>query len=105
MNYYRKTIDNVVDNVKLKMQMGALTLKLSENNVNILSNLSKINTNTSDISNNYNISQINKKKSEFNTSLINTNRDNIASNLTTLNNIDNDLVSLRGRINTHQNDI
>ena len=105
MNYYRKTVNNVVDNVKLKMQMGALTLKLSENNGNISSNLSKINTNTSDISNNYNISQINKKKSEFNTSLIDTNRDNIASNLTTLNNIDNDLVSLRGRINTHQNDI
>ena len=105
MNYYRKTVNNVADSVKLKMQMGALTLKLSENNGNISSNLSKINTNTSDISNNYNISQINKKKSEFNTSLIDTNRDNIASNLTTLNNIDNDLVSLRGRINTHQNDI
>ena len=38
MNYYRKTVDNVVDNVKLKMQMGALTLKLSENNGNISSN-------------------------------------------------------------------
>ena len=105
MNYYRKTIDNTANNVKLKMQIAALTLKLSENNGNISSNLSKINTNTSDISNNYNISQINKKKSEFNTSLIDTNRDNIASNLTTLNNIDNDLISLRSRINTHQNDI
>ena len=31
MNYYRKTVDNVVDNVKLKMQMAAFTLKLSEN--------------------------------------------------------------------------
>ena len=105
MNYYRKTVDNTANDLKLKMQMGALTLKLSENNGNISSNLSKINTNTSDISNNYNISQINKKKSEFNTSLIDTNRDNITSNLTTLNNIDNDLISLRGRINTHQNDI
>ena len=105
MNYYRKTIDNTANDVKLKMQIGALTLKLSENNGNISSNLSKINTNTSDISNNYNFTQINKKKSEFNTSLIDTNRDNIASNLTTLNNIDNDLISLRGRINTHQNDI
>ena len=84
MNYYRKTVDNVVDNIKLKMQMGALTLKLSENNGNISSNLSKINTNTS---------------------LIDANKDNIASNLTTLNNIDIDLVSLRGRINTHQNNI
>ena len=105
MNYYRKPIIKVIDNVKLKMQMAAFTLKLSENNGNISSNLSKINTNTSNISNNYNISQINIKKSEFNTSLIDTNRDNIASNLTTLNNIDNDLISLRGRINTHQNDI
>ena len=105
MNYYRKTVDNTANDLKLKMQMGALTLKLSENNGNISSNLSKINTNASDISNNYNFTQINKKKSEFNTSLIDTNRDNIASNLTTLNNIDNDLVSLRGRINTHQNDI
>ena len=105
MNYYRKTVDNTANDLKLKMQMGALTLKLSENNGNISSNLSKINTNTSDILNNYNFTQINKKKSEFNTSLIDTNRDNIASNLTTLNNIDNDLISLRGRINTHQNDI
>ena len=105
MNYYRKTIDNTANDVKLKMQMGALTLKLSENNGNISSNLSKINTNTSDISNNYNFTQINKKKSEFNTSLIDANRDNIEANLTTLNNIDNDLISLRGRINTHQNDI
>ena len=105
MNYYRKTVDNTANDLKLKMQMGALTLKLSENNGNISSNLSKINTNTSDISNNYNFTQINKKKSEFNTSLIDANRDNIAANLTTLNNIDNDLVSLRGRINTHQNDI
>ena len=105
MNYYRKAIDNTANDVKLKMQIGSLTLKLSENNGNISSNLSKINTNTSDISNNYNFTQINKKKSEFNTSLIDANRDNIAANLTTLNNIDDDLLSLRGRINTHQNDI
>ena len=32
MNYYRKPINKVVDNVKLKMQLGALTLKISENN-------------------------------------------------------------------------
>ena len=31
MNYYRKPINNVVDDVKLKMQLGALTLKISEN--------------------------------------------------------------------------
>ena len=32
MNYYRKPINKVVDDVKLKMQLGALTLKVSENN-------------------------------------------------------------------------
>ena len=32
MNYYRKPINKVVDDVKLKMQIGALTLKISENN-------------------------------------------------------------------------
>ena len=63
MNYYRKTVDNVVDNVKLKMQMGALTLKLSENNGNISSNTSLIDTNKNNISSN--------------TSLIDTNKNNI----------------------------
>ena len=32
MDYYRKPINKVVNDVKLKMQLGALTLKLSENN-------------------------------------------------------------------------
>ena len=62
MNYYRKTVDNTANDLKLKMQMGALTLKLSENNGNISSNLSKINTNTSDISNNHNFTQINTEE-------------------------------------------
>ena len=31
-DYYRKTVNKVVDDVKLKMQLGALTLKLNENN-------------------------------------------------------------------------
>ena len=31
MNYYRKPINKVIDDVKLKMQIGALTLKTSEN--------------------------------------------------------------------------
>ena len=44
-------------------------------------------------------------KTKDHDSLIDTNKTNIASNLTTLNNVDNDLISLRGRINTHQNDI
>ena len=35
MNYYRKPINKVIDDVKLKMQIGALTLKISENNKKI----------------------------------------------------------------------
>ena len=34
-DYYRKTVNKVVNDVKLKMQLGALTLKLSENNKKI----------------------------------------------------------------------
>ena len=109
--YYRKISENI-DNIQMKFDISALLVKSKEhdskidtNKNNISDNLGKIETNESNISGNYNISQINKKKSEFNTSLIDTNRDNISSNLTTLNNIDIDLVSLRGRINTHQTDI
>ena len=32
MNYYRKPINKVVNDVKLKMQLSALTFKISENN-------------------------------------------------------------------------
>ena len=32
MNYYRKPLNKVIDDVKLKMQLGALTLKIFENN-------------------------------------------------------------------------
>ena len=31
MNYYRKTVNNTADDVKLKMQIGALTVKIIEN--------------------------------------------------------------------------
>ena len=105
MNYYRKTVDNTANDLKLKMQMSALTLKLSENNGNISSNLSKINTNTSDISNNHNFTQINKKKSEFNTSLIDANRDNIAANLTKINSIEENNLKINNEIFNNQYDI
>ena len=63
MNYYRKPINKIVDDVKLKMQLGALTLKIFENNnkiddllevdknikKDIISNTTKIDTNTSNI--------------------------------------------------------
>ena len=126
MNYYRKTVDNVVDNVKLKMQMGALTLKLSENNGNIssntslidtnknniLSNTSLIDTNVSDIStlktdvsNNYNFTQINKKKSDNNTTFIDTNRDNIATNLSKINTIEENNLKISDEVFNNRYDI
>ena len=62
-DYYRKTVNKVVNDVKLKMELSALTLKLSENNNkidnligvdkniknDISTNSSKIDTNTSNI--------------------------------------------------------
>ena len=75
MNYYRKPINKVIDEVKLKMQLGALTLKISENNdkiddlilvdknfkKDIASNSGKITTNESAIS--INLDQITDIKS------------------------------------------
>ena len=113
MNYCRKTANNTANDVKLKMQIGALAVKITENinkinnllevdknikndissnlakigdnETNISSNLGKINSNKDNIRNNYNISQISKKKSEFNTSLID-------NNIESLKSIKNDIV-------------
>ena len=59
MNYYRKPINKVANDVKLKMQLGALTLKLSELigvdkdiKKDVSSNLDKINNNENSISTN-----------------------------------------------------
>ena len=92
MDYYRKPINKVVNDVKLKMQLGALTLKLNENNnkindligvdknikKDILSNSGLISTNTNDISDN--------------SELISINEENISSNLSKLNDIENNLI-------------
>ena len=81
MNYYRKPINKVIDDVKLKMQLGALTLKLSENNKkiddligvdkniknDISSNTSKIDNNESDISSN--LSKINNNENSISNNL------------------------------------
>ena len=65
MNYYRKPINKVVDDLKLEMQLGALTLKICENNAidsllavdkniikDVSTNATKIDTNENDISSN-----------------------------------------------------
>ena len=81
MNYYRKPINKVVDDVKLKMQLGALTLKISENNnkiddlIGVDKNIEKdVSSNTTKIGNNEN-------NISSNLGIINTNKNNISSNL------------------------
>ena len=82
MNYYCKPINKVIDDVKLKMQLGALTLRISENNnkidsllavdkniiKDVSSNLGKISTNEGNISSN--LEQITDIKSLLPTSEI-----------------------------------
>ena len=59
--YYRKPINKVANDVKLKMQLGALTLKLSENN-NKIDNLLEVDKNIKkDIADNSNLINSNKK--------------------------------------------
>ena len=73
MNYYRKPINKVIDDVKLKMQLGILTLKLSENN-NKIDDLIKVDKNIkNDVLNN--------------SGLISTNESAISTNLEKINDI------------------
>ena len=78
MDYYRKPINKIVNDVKLKMQLGALTLKLNENN-NKIDDLIGVDKNI-------------KKDISSNSDLIDTNTSNISSNLSKLNNIENNLI-------------
>ena len=112
MNYYRKPINKTIDDIKLKIQMGALTLKLSENNGNISSNLSKINTNTSDISNSKTNISSNLSKINTNTSDISNSKTNISSNLSKINTNTSDISNSKtnissnlSKINTNASDI
>ena len=98
MNYYRKPIEETVDDVKLKMQMAALTLKLSENNdkindllevdknikKDVANNSNSIENMNKDITNNFNRVSINEKNIKFQTDTINSNIDEIKSNLDNL---------------------
>ena len=98
MNYYRRPIEKTINDVKLKMQIGALTLKLSEN-INKINDLLKVdedikkditdNSNSienmsKDITNNFNRISINEKNIKFKTDTINSNIDEIKSNLDSL---------------------
>ena len=73
MNYYRKPINKVIDDVKLKIQLSALTLKISENN-NKIDDLIEVDKN------------INKDVS-INSGKIDTNESAISTNLEKINDI------------------
>ena len=106
MNYYRKTVNNVVDNVKLKMQIGALTVKIIENineindllevdkNIkkDIADNSNKIVSMNESITNNFNRISINDKNIKYQTGIMNSNIDEMKSTLT---NIENDLSNFK----------
>ena len=99
MNYYRKPINKVANDVKLKMQLGALTLKLSENikkiddligvdkNIkkDISTNTSKIDDNKNDILTNSGLISTNTSSISTNSGQIDTNKNNISSNLLKIN--------------------
>ena len=67
MNYYKKPIDKTINDVKLKMQIGALTVKLIEN-VNKINDLLEIDKNIKkNVSDNSN--SIKNMKNEINLKL------------------------------------
>ena len=94
--YYRKNVNDTANDVKLKMQIAALTLKLGENN-DKTDDLLEVDKNIKKhVDDNYNISQINKIKSEFNTGLIDAHTNNIKS-------IDSQLLELKEQISDNNN--
>ena len=105
MNYYRKPINKVINDVKLKMQLGALTLKLNENNkkindlIGVDKNIKKdISTNTGKISDN-------KSDISDNKGLIETNTSNISDNLSKISINTLSISSNSGKIDTNTSDI
>ena len=97
-DYYRKTVNKTANDVKLKMQMAAFTLKLSENinkindllevdkkiKKDIVNNLNSIKNINKDVTNNFNRISTNEKSIKFKTDTINSNIDELKSNLDNL---------------------
>ena len=104
--YYRKPINKTVDDVKLKMQIGILTVKIIES-INEINNLLEVDKNIKkdifdnsnsienikkDETNHFNRIYINEKNIKFKTDTINSNIDEMKSTLT---NIENDLSNFK----------
>ena len=91
MNYCRKPINKTVDDIKLQMQIGPLTLKLSENNEKI-DDLLEVDKNIKkDVGNNLN--------------LIYSNVENISKNDDEIIDIKNNLSNIENTIINHNTDI
>ena len=104
--YYRKIGNNTVNDVKFKMQMGALKFKTTENinkindllevdkNIkkDIVDNSNSIENMNKNITNNFNRISINEKNIKFKTDTLNSNIDEIKS---TLINVENDLSNFK----------
>ena len=105
MNYYRKNVNDTANDVKLKMQMGALTLKLSENNGNISSNLTKIGNNETNISSN--LTKISNRETNISSNLtkIGNNETNISSNLTKIGDNETNISSNLTKIGDNETNI
>ena len=119
MNYYRKPINKVIEDVKLKMQLGALTLKLSENNnkiddligvdknikKDISTNSKKIYDNKSDISNNSSLISNNTSNISTNSGRIITNKSAISTNLEQISTNTSSISTNSGLISTNTSSI
>ena len=104
--YYRKNVNDTANDVKLKMQIGVLTVKITENinkindllevdkNIkkDIVDNSNSIQNMSKDISNNFNRISTNEKSIKLKNDIINSNIDEIKSTLT---NIENDLSNFK----------
>ena len=112
MDYYRRPINKVVNDVKLKMQLGALTLKLSENNkkiddlIGVDKNIKKdISSNTLKIDNNKNDILTNSGQISTNTSSISNNSNQLSTNTSSISNNSNQLSANTSNISTNSSQI
>ena len=98
MNYYGKTVNNTANDVKLKMQIGALTVKITENinkindllevdksiKKDIIDNSDSIVNMKNYITNNFNHISIKDKNIKYQTGVVNSNINKIESDLNNL---------------------
>ena len=119
MNYYRKSVDDVVDNIKLKMQIGVLTVKISENinrindllevdkdiKKDIADNSNSIKNMNKDITNNFNRISINERSIKFKTDTINSNIDEMKSTLSKINTIEENNLKIDDEVFDNRYDI